>query len=110
MNTEPKKKKVIVIRKVQKPSTTVKTKEKEKPIKTKDKVSKPNLPSREVKYIYPADCNDMMTRKRFRAEVRTAISKYEKLLSKEEKNSTKWKKLNTELLTYKKRVMKVDKD
>ena len=110
MNSNPKKKKVIVIRKVQKPSTTVKNKDPEKPVKTTEKVSKPNLPSREVKYIYPNDCTDMMTRKRFRAEVRTAIEKYEKLLSKEEKNSTKWKKLNTEFLTYRKRVMKPGKD
>ena len=92
------KKKIIVIKKTQESS-------KPKKIKDPSKDTSKGI-AREVKYIYPDDCNDILSRKNFRGKVRAKCSSYELKLSKLEPNSTKYKKLNKEFKEYKKTVFK----
>ena len=92
------KKKIVIIKKTQEPSKLKKTKD---PSKDTSKGI-----AREVKYIYPDDCNDILSRKNFRGKVRTKCSSYELKLSKLEPDSNKYKKLNKEFKEYKKTVFK----
>lgn len=104
------KKKKIILKKVQKPKDDADSKP-SKVIK-KSLTKKEDLPKkeREVKYIYPKDCSDPITKKRFRAEVRSEKKKYElELYSIKDKKSPKYIKLNKEYQSYLSRVMKPDK-
>lgn len=100
MNKDKNKKKIIVIKKTQESS---------KPKKTKDPSKKDTSKgiAREVKYIYPDDCTDILSRKTFRGKIRSKIKTFELALSRiEDKESTKYKKLNREFKDYKKTVIK----
>lgn len=62
---------------------------------------------REVKYIYPADCEDTISRKKFRQQVRNKIHQLElAMLRIENQDSKEFKKAKKEYLEYKNQFVK----
>lgn len=62
---------------------------------------------REVKYIYPADCEDTLSRKKFRQTVRNKIHQLElAMLRIEDQDSKEFKKAKNEYLEYKNQFVK----
>lgn len=62
---------------------------------------------REVKYIYPADCEDTLSRKKFRQQVRNKIHQLElAMLRIENQDSKEFKKAKKEYLEYKNQFVK----
>lgn len=62
---------------------------------------------REVKYIYPADCEDTLSRKKFRQQVRNKIHQLElAMLRIENQDSEEFKKAKKEYLEYKNQFVK----
>lgn len=62
---------------------------------------------REVKYIYPADCEDTPSRKKFRQQVRNKIHQLElAMLRIENQDSKEYKKAKKEYLEYKNQFVK----
>lgn len=62
---------------------------------------------REVKYIYPADCEDTLSRKKFRQTVRNKIHQLElAMLRIEDQDSKEFKKAKKEYLKYKNQFVK----
>lgn len=62
---------------------------------------------REVKYIYPADCGDTLSRKKFRQQVRNKIHQLElAMLRIENQDSKEYKKAKKEYLEYKNQFVK----
>lgn len=90
----------------------VKKTKKEKLVdKTKKKVEanlvEEVVTKREVKYIYPADCEDTLSRKKFRQQVRNKIHQLElAMLRIEDQNSKEFKKAKKEYLEYKSQFVK----
>lgn len=66
------------------------------------------ISNREVKYIYPEDCQDTLSRKKWRQKVRNELKKLETtMLRIEDKNSKEFKKAEKEFISAKKKYMKV---
>lgn len=90
----------------------VKKTKKEKLVdKTKKKVEanlvEEVVTKREVKYIYPADCEDTLSRKKFRQQVRNKIHQLElAMLRIENQDSKEFKKAKEEYLKYKNQFVK----
>lgn len=90
----------------------VKKTKKEKLVdKTKKKVEanivEEVVTKREIKYIYPEDCEDTLSRKKFRQQVRNKIHQLElAMLRIEDKNSKEFKKAKKEYLEYKSQFVK----
>lgn len=90
----------------------VKKTKKEKLVdKTKKKVEanlvEEVVTKREVKYIYPADCEDTLSRKKFRQQVRNKIHQLElAMLRIENQDSKEFKKAKKEYLEYKSQFVK----
>lgn len=90
----------------------VKKTKKEKLVdKTKKKVEvnlvEEVVTKREVKYIYPEDCEDTLSRKKFRQQVRNKIHQLElAMLRIEDQNSLEFKKAKKEYLEYKSQFVK----
>ena len=90
----------------------VKKTKKEKLVdKTKKKVEanlvEEVVTKREVKYIYPADCEDTLSRKKFRQQVRNKIHQLElAMLRIENQDSKEFKKAKKEYLEYKNQFVK----
>ena len=90
----------------------VKKTKKEKLVdKTKKKVEanlvEEVVTKREVKYIYPEDCEDTLSRKKFRQQVRNKIHQLElTMLRIEDQNSKEFKKAKKEYLEYKSQFVK----
>lgn len=90
----------------------VKKTKKEKLVdKTKKKVEanlvEEVITKREVKYIYPEDCEDTLSRKKFRQQVRNKIHQLElAMLRIEDQNSKEFKKAKKEYLEYKSQFVK----
>lgn len=62
---------------------------------------------REVKYIYPVDCEDTISRKKFRQQVRNKIHQLElAMLRIENQDSKEFKKAKKEYLEYKNQFVK----
>lgn len=62
---------------------------------------------REVKYIYPVDCEDTLSRKKFRQQVRNKIHQLElAMLRIENQDSKEYKKAKKEYLEYKNQFVK----
>lgn len=57
--------------------------------------------SGDSKYIYPADCTDALSKKKFRANARATIATYEKKLSALKEGSKEYKALLKEFKKYK---------
>lgn len=90
----------------------VKKTKKEKLVdKTKKKVEanlvEEVVTKREVKYIYPADCEDTLSRKKFRQQVRNKIHQLElAMLRIENRDSKEFKKAKKEYLEYNNQFVK----
>lgn len=99
LNGEAKEKKV---KKTKKEKLVDKTKKKVEANLVEEVVTK-----REVKYIYPADCEDTLSRKKFRQQVRNKIHQLElAMLRIENQDSKEYKKAKKEYLEYKNQFVK----
>lgn len=104
---EAKETKTIKVKKVNKPETA-----KEKVVKKVKKQAEVNLveeviTKREVKYIYPADCIDTLSRKKHRQQVRNQLNRLElEMLRIEDKQSKEFKAKEKEYLKFKKANVK----
>lgn len=119
--------------KTQKPKETKKSKAKEEPkaklvktttkkastkkkevIKEVAKQQKPNIieqviSNREVKYIYPDDVTDTLSRKKWRQQTRNELRKLEReMLRIQDHNSKEYKSAQNKYITFQKKVLKVD--
>lgn len=119
--------------KTQKPKETKESKAKEKPkaklvktttkkastkkeevVKEVAKQQKPNIieqviSNREVKYIYPDDITDTLSRKKWRQQTRNELRKLEReMLRIQDHNSKEYKSAQNKYITFQKKVLKVD--
>lgn len=119
--------------KTQKPKETKESKAKEKPkaklvktttkkastkkeevVKEVAKQQKPNIieqviSNREVKYIYPNDVTDTLSRKKWRQQTRNELRKLEReMLRIQNHNSKEYKSAQNKYITFQKKVLKVD--
>lgn len=119
--------------KTQKPKETKESKAKEKPkaklvktttkkastkkeevVKEVAKQQKPNIieqviSNREVKYIYPDDVTDTLSRKKWRQQTRNELRKLEReMLRIQNHNSKEYKSAQNKYITFRKKVLKVD--
>lgn len=119
--------------KTQKPKETKESKAKEEPkaklVKTTTKKAstkkeevvkevaiqqKPNIieqviSNREVKYIYPDDVVDTLSRKKWRQQTRNELRKLEReMLRIQDHNSKEYKSAQNKYITFQKKVLKVD--
>lgn len=90
------------VKKTQKEKLVDKTKKKVEANLVEEVVTK-----REVKYIYPSDCEDTLSRKKFRQTVRNKIHQLElAMLRIEDQDSKEFKKAKKEYLEYKNQFVK----
>lgn len=119
--------------KTQKPKETKESKAKEEPkaklvktttkkastkkkevVKEVAKQQKPNIieqviSNREVKYIYPDDITDTLSRKKWRQQTRNELRKLEReMLRIQDHNSKEYKSAQNKYITFQKKVLKVD--
>jgi hypothetical protein len=119
--------------KTQKPKETKKSKAKEEPkaklvktttkkastkkeevVKEVAKQQKPNIieqviSNREVKYIYPDDVTDTLSRKKWRQQTRNELRKLEReMLRIQDHNSKEYKSAKNKYITFQKKVLKVE--
>lgn len=119
--------------KTQKPKETKKSKAKEEPkaklvktttkkastkkeevVKEVAKQQKPHIieqviSNREVKYIYPDDITDTLSRKKWRQQTRNELRKLEReMLRIQDHNSKEYKSAQNKYITFQKKVLKVD--
>lgn len=87
---------------------------KEKVVKEVAKQQKPNIieqviSNREVKYIYPDDVTDTLSRKKWRQQTRNELRKLEReMLRIQNHNSKEYKSAQNKYITFQKKVLKVD--
>lgn len=87
---------------------------KEEVVKEVAKQQKPNIieqviSNREVKYIYPDDVTDTLSRKKWRQQTRNELRKLEReMLRIQDHNSKEYKSAQNKYITFKKKVLKVD--
>lgn len=87
---------------------------KEKLVKEVAKQQKPNIieqviSNREVKYIYPDDVTDTLSRKKWRQQTRNELRKLEReMLRIQDHNSKEYKSAQNKYITFQKKVLKVD--
>lgn len=95
-------------------TTTKKASKKEKVVKEVAKQQKPNIieqviSNREVKYIYPEDVVDTLSRKKWRQQTRNELRKLEReMLRIQDHNSKEYKSAQNKYITFQKKVLKVD--
>ena len=119
--------------KTQKPKETKESKAKEEPkaklvktttkkastkkkevVKEVAKQQKPNIieqviSNREVKYIYPDNITDTLSRKKWRQQTRNELRKLEReMLRIQDHNSKEYKSAQNKYITFQKKVLKVD--
>lgn len=125
--------KEVKVSKTQKPKETKESKAKEEPkaklvktttkkastkkeevVKEVAKQQKPNIieqviSNREVKYIYPEDVVDTLSRKKWRQQTRNELRKLEReMLRIQDHNSKEYKSAQDKYITFQKKVLKVD--
>lgn len=125
--------KEVKVSKTQKPKETKESKAKEEPkaklvktttkkastkkeevVKEVAKQQKPNIieqviSNREVKYIYPDDITDTLSRKKWRQQTRNELRKLEReMLRIQDHNSKEYKSAQNKYITFQKKVLKVD--
>lgn len=125
--------KEVKVSKTQKPKETKESKAKEEPkaklvktttkkastkkeevVKEVAKQQKPNIieqviSNREVKYIYPDDVTDTLSRKKWRQQTRNELRKLEReMLRIQDHNSKEYKSAQNKYITFQKKVLKVD--
>lgn len=87
---------------------------KEEVVKEVAKQQKPNIieqviSNREVKYIYPDDITDTLSRKKWRQQTRNELRKLEReMLRNQDHNSKEYKSAQNKYITFQKKVLKVD--
>lgn len=87
---------------------------KEEVVKEVAKQQKPNIieqviSHREVKYIYPDDVTDTLSRKKWRQQTRNELRKLEReMLRIQDHNSKEYKSAQNKYITFQKKVLKVD--
>lgn len=87
---------------------------KEEVVKEVAKQQKPNIieqviSNREVKYIYPDDVTDTLSRKKWRQQTRNELRKLEReMLRIQDHNSKEYKSAQNKYITFQKEVLKVD--
>lgn len=87
---------------------------KEEVVKEVAKQQKPNIieqviSNREVKYIYPDDITDTLSRKKWRQQTRNELRKLEReMLRIQDHNSKEYKSAQGKYITFQKKVLKVD--
>lgn len=87
---------------------------KEEVVKEVAKQQKPNLieqviSNREVKYIYPDDVTDTLSRKKWRQQTRNELRKLEReMLRIQDRNSKEYESAQNKYITFQKKVLKVD--
>lgn len=87
---------------------------KEEVVKEVAKQQKPNIieqviSNREVKYIYPDDITDTLSRKKWRQQTRNELRKLEReMLRIQDHNSKEYKSAQNKYITFRKKVLKVD--
>lgn len=87
---------------------------KEKVVKEVAKQQKPNIieqviSNREVKYIYPDDVTDTLSRKKWRQQTRNELRKLEReMLRIQDHNSKEYKSAQNKYITFQKKVLKVN--
>lgn len=87
---------------------------KEEVVKEVAKQQKPNIieqviSNREVKYIYPDDVTDTLSRKKWRQQTRNELRKLEReVLRIQDHNSKEYKSAQNKYITFQKKVLKVD--
>lgn len=87
---------------------------KEEVVKEVAKQQKPNIieqviSNREVKYIYPEDVVDTLSRKKWRQQTRNELRKLEReMLRIQDHNSKEYKSAQNNYITFQKKVLKVD--
>lgn len=87
---------------------------KEKVVKEVAKQQKPNIieqviSNREVKYIYPDDVTNTLSRKKWRQQTRNELRKLEReMLRIQDHNSKEYKSAQNKYITFQKKVLKVD--
>jgi hypothetical protein len=95
-------------------TTTKKVSKKEEVVKEVAKQQKPNIieqviSNREVKYIYPEDVVDTLSRKKWRQQTRNELRKLEReMLRIQDYNSKEYKSAQNKYITFQKKVLKVD--
>ncbi len=95
-------------------TTTKKVSKKEEVVKEVAKQQKPNIidqviSNREVKYIYPEDVVDTLSRKKWRQQTRNELRKLEReMLRIQDHNSKEYKSAQNKYITFQKKVLKVD--
>lgn len=95
-------------------TTTKKASKKEEVVKEVAKQQKPNIieqviSNREVKYIYPEDVVDTLSRKKWRQQTRNELRKLEReMLRIQDHNSKEYKSAQNKYITFQKKVLKVD--
>ena len=95
-------------------TTTKKVSKKEEVVKEVAKQQKPNIieqviSNREVKYIYPEDVVDTLSRKKRRQQTRNELRKLEReMLRIQDHNSKEYKSAQNKYITFQKKVLKVD--
>lgn len=86
----------------------------EEVVKEVAKQQKPNIieqviSHREVKYIYPDDVTDTLSRKKWRQQTRNELRKLEReMLRIQDHNSKEYKSAQNKYITFQKKVLKVD--
>jgi hypothetical protein len=87
---------------------------KEEVVKEVAKQQKPNIieqviSNREVKYIYPDDVTDTLSRKKWRQQTRNELRKLEReMLRIQDHNSKEYKSAQNKYITFQKKVLNVD--
>ena len=87
---------------------------KEEVVKEVAKQQKPNIIEQvisnlEVKYIYPDDVTDTLSRKKWRQQTRNELRKLEReMLRIQDHNSKEYKSAQNKYITFQKKVLKVD--
>lgn len=87
---------------------------KEEVVKEVAKQQKPNIieqviSNREVKYIYPDDVTDTLSRKKWRQQTRNELRKLEReMLRIQDHNSKEYKSAQNKYITFQKKVLKID--
>lgn len=95
-------------------TTTRKVSKKEKLVKEVAKQQKPNIieqviSNREVKYIYPEEVVDTLSRKKWRQQTRNELRKLEReMLRIQDHNSKEYKSAQNKYITFQKKVLKID--
>lgn len=100
--------------KLVKTTTNKASTKKEEVVKEVAKQQKPNIieqviSNREVKYIYPDDITDTLSRKKWRQQTRNELRKLEReMLRIQDHNSKEYKSAQNKYITFQKKVLKVD--